>query len=553
MKSKEIEKLLIDLINIPSITGSDDENNCGKFIYDWLNKLDYFKNNPNDLFFYEIPAEFKTNRTLYSVAAFMRAKDTTPNTIILIGHFDVVDVECYAEIKSYAFDPLRLKNKYSKKHLSAEAYEDLKSGKYLFGRGSMDMKCGLAVEMSLLSDFSYDRTLFNSNILFLALADEEANASGMRGMIPFLNELKEKEKLKYCVAVNTEPSDAAMPGIDKQVIFTGTIGKLLPAFYFVGKEAHVGNYYKGVSASLMMAELVSLVEAEPSLSDEAFGECYPSWINLESRLIKKGYSVTVPNKAVAYFNCFTVTKTPNDVLKEMQKFAQNACKNCEIKLLNSYKSLKNRGYEGEQVENQSFTVITYAEVYKIAKSKYYGDFDKYIDENININEDKDLREKCLDLLEKILDISELSGPLVVVGFLPPYLPHRTTMAKNTKNTKIMSAVEEIMCTTEDKFNEKAIVANYFTGLCDLSYTGFEGNISDLIVLSENFPGWGKLFSIDVEGILALDNIPIINIGPKGKDAHKNTERVEIEYSIKIFPKILLKSINIIEKYCEIKK
>lgn len=549
MESKEIEKLLINLINIPSITGTDEEDKCAVFIYNWLNKLEYFKKNPQDLFFYKTPVEHETNRTIHSVAAFMRAKQTTADTIILIGHFDVVDVECYAEIKKSAFDPPQLIKKYSKTHLSAEAEKDLKSGKYLFGRGSMDMKCGIAVEMSLLSDYSSDRTMFNSNILFLAVADEEANASGMRGMIRFLKELQEKEKLKYCVAVNTEPSDAAIPGIEKQAIFTGTIGKLLPTFYFLGKEAHVGNYYSGISASLMMAELISLVEAEPSLSDEAYGECYPSWINLESRVIKKGYSVTVPNKAVAYFNCFTVTKTPHDVLKEMQKFAEKACENCERKLLSSYKSLKNKGYEGENINKKTFSVINYSEVYQLAKSKYSGNFDNYINDIINISPDKDLREKCLDVLEEVFNISGLSGPLVVVGFLPPYLPHRTTRAKTANNTKIMFAVDEIISVVEEKFNEKMIVANYFTGLCDLSYTGFEGDISDLIVLSENFPGWGKLFSIDVEGILALDNIPIINIGPKGKDAHKNTERIDIEYSLKKFPKILYESINIIEKYC----
>jgi arginine utilization protein RocB len=46
----------------------------------------------------------------------------------------------------------------------------------------------------------------------------------------------------------------------------------------------------------------------------------------------------------------------------------------------------------------------------------------------------------------------------------------------------------------------------------------------------------------MEELLALD-IPIANMGPAGRDAHKWTERLELKYSFEIIPNLLLKTIN----------
>ena len=41
----------------------------------------------------------------------------------------------------------------------------------------------------------------------------------------------------------------------------------------------------------------------------------------------------------------------------------------------------------------------------------------------------------------------------------------------------------------------------------------------------------------MDDLLSLD-VPIASVGPSGKDAHKDTERLELEYSFGVAPKML---------------
>ncbi len=43
------------------------------------------------------------------------------------------------------------------------------------------------------------------------------------------------------------------------------------------------------------------------------------------------------------------------------------------------------------------------------------------------------------------------------------------------------------------------------------------------------PGFGTKYSLPLEEMQKL-NLPVVNIGPFGKDAHKFTERLEKDYS-----------------------
>jgi arginine utilization protein RocB len=57
----------------------------------------------------------------------------------------------------------------------------------------------------------------------------------------------------------------------------------------------------------------------------------------------------------------------------------------------------------------------------------------------------------------------------------------------------------------------------------MSYLGLpEG--TDIEGLKKNFPAWGSGYEIPLETIAQL-NIPFLNIGPHGKDAHRTTERL----------------------------
>ena len=85
--------------------------------------------------------------------------------------------------------------------------------------------------------------------------------------------------------------------------------------------------------------------------------------------------------------------------------------------------------------------------------------------------------------------------------------------------------------------KKVRLVECFSGIMDLSFMGFQGEAEELEALAGNMPGWGTVFSLPMDDLLSLD-VPIASMGTSGKDAHKDTERLELDYSFRIAPQLL---------------
>ena len=68
--------------------------------------------------------------------------------------------------------------------LDEDTLKDFKSGEWIFGRGTADMKFGIALEMEILREFSENRD-FKGSLMFLAVPGEESNSEGMVAAVPF--------------------------------------------------------------------------------------------------------------------------------------------------------------------------------------------------------------------------------------------------------------------------------------------------------------------------------------------------------------------------------
>ncbi len=148
----------------------------------------------------------------------------------------------------------------------------------------------------------------------------------------------------------------------------------------------------------------------------------------------------------------------------------------------------------------------------------------------------DEREKGLAVTEHLVSLANLKGPAVVLGFLPPYYPHRLNLGASEKERRLRTIMEGV-CADLEKSTGQIRLVECFSGIMDLSYMGFQGQASELGSLAENMPGWGTVFSLPVDDLLSLD-VPIASVGPAGKDAHKDTERLELDYSFTVAPRIL---------------
>ncbi|WP_439651619.1 hypothetical protein [Planococcus shenhongbingii] len=78
----------------------------------------------------------------------------------------------------------------------------------------------------------------------------------------------------------------------------------------------------------------------------------------------------------------------------------------------------------------------------------------------------------------------------------------------------------------------------------MSFVAVSDDEEGIHALSNNNPAWGTKHYVNYEDIREL-NIPVINIGPYGVDAHKKLERAEITYSHEIVPNLTSRVIELL--------
>ena len=127
------------------------------------------------------------------------------------------------------------------------------------------MKMGLALHMSMIEKASSEK--WPINLLLTSVPDEEVNSAGMRVAVKELVRLRDIHGLTYKMFFNSEPSFPKNRGIQKEYIYSGTIGKIMPSALFYGKETHVGEPMKGITANYIASFLTQLMEWNPSFRE----------------------------------------------------------------------------------------------------------------------------------------------------------------------------------------------------------------------------------------------------------------------------------------------
>jgi len=538
---EDIYALMLDLVKIGSFSATAGEKVCADRICEHLSRLSAFRKRPEDL--KQVPLPGNPHGSA-SVVALVRADPPTNRTVVLEGHFDVVDIEVYGPLKDVALDPEACTRRMREMPLPEEAREDLESGNYLFGRGVMDMKFGLAMGMALLAEASENPGAFGVNLMLVAVPDEENNSAGMRAAVGALARAQE-EGLDLLGCIMVEPSDPGYTGGNGRVISFGTVGKIMPFVLVMGKEAHGSEYFDGINANLAMAHLNLLLEGNPDLADVGGEENYPPMVCLKQKDLREAYSITLPERAVAYYSLITIQQTPESLLERVDAAAAEALRRTAEHLDRSKAVFAERAKLPAWPPTPTGRVIRFGDLLRKARAAYAGDLDSALEAFFSgLPGSMDEREKAIALVNEVLTISGEKGPLAVTGFMPPFYPHRTNFRASEKEKAFAAVGEAIVEEARTRFGEILHKNEHFGGISDLSYLGFQGNPAELDALCENLPGWGTLYDLPVEDLLKLD-IPALNIGPSGKDAHKMTERIELGYSLKVAPELLRSAIRML--------
>ena len=92
----EIYRYMKELVAIPSISNSREEQAAGEYIREELGRQPYFQAHPELTGMYGLEGDFLSRGTPYGLV-----KGSTSRTVILTGHYDVVDTEEYGDFQSY--------------------------------------------------------------------------------------------------------------------------------------------------------------------------------------------------------------------------------------------------------------------------------------------------------------------------------------------------------------------------------------------------------------------------------------------------------------------
>jgi len=534
---KKIKNTLEDLISIQSDTGTPLEKDVEKYIYGWLQELDYFKINTNNLGSYPLK-----NDSLERSVVWGLIKGIGRKTVILLNHHDVVDSLDYQTLRKYAYQPEILKDMLKNVELPKEVEEDLLSEEWIFARGAADMKAGIAIQLSLIKQFSKEQN-FKGNILFISVADEESLSLGMRSSAELLEKIRNKFDLEYTILIDSEPHQKTES--NEGVFYTGSVGKLMPLVYVRGKKTHIGDIFQGFNPLLLLSQIACATELNTDFSDVVDDEVSPppSWCFLRDG--KKCYDASIPEVAGGYFSVLTLKRTPKIILEELLEISIQTFENVIYQMnknYNNYIKKKNKTEEAHDLPWKT-NVKTFSQIYNEA-IKQSGDL-FLLDYRLTIEKLKtdiknniiNMPESNLALIDKTLEYISDKTPMVVIAFSPPYYPHVSINDFKELDNTISDISNVVVRIAREVCNETYSKKNYFMGISDMSYAALNESENIIPHIEFNMPLWKNMYDIPFETIKQLA-IPSINIGPYGKDLHKFTERVLEKDVIKQTPRLI---------------
>jgi len=510
------------------------ENAIARFIFDTLSVQPYFRGHPEDVRLLPLDNDPLGRHFVFAV---VRTPETTADTVLLAGHMDVVGVQACGSLAPFAFDPEEYTERIRAADISPEVRKDLETGEWLFGRGVADMKSGLAGGMDLVMRAAGDGGSPGANIALLAVPDEENNSSGMLSAASFLARFQKEEKVRFLACIMLEPTFAAGEEA-KPSMYLGSIGKINPFFFCAGKETHVGEYYEGFSAAPVLSHINLMLDGSPEYADSLFGRSYPPFGCMRQTDLRREYSATIMTRGFAFYSYLTATRLPGQILSEMRAIAAEALDRSISRYRKNAEAFSSLDGSGNPPKTWTPQVMDFEDLSRRAEDLLGNNFTPFVEETLaSAPEDADERGRAIELVEAMVEQCGLAGPLVVVGFLPPWYPHRSSLGDSEGERAAAWAAGETVREAEIRFGETLQLRPFFEGVSDLSYCGFQGSAPEMDVFARNMPGWGKLYSLPTEALAELD-IPVLNLGPLGRDAHKNTERIHLRYAMEVFPHLL---------------
>lgn len=533
----EIKQILIDLIQFQSIVHTEGEAKLGEMLYQYLASWPYFQQHNQQL---KLLPTYGDERERYNVLAYVKGEASySEETVMLMGHFDTVGISDYGMDQHIATKPEQLKEKLLTQRQAGLVYDHLQSDDWLFGRGSLDMKSGVASHLYLLKYFAEHPTELTGNLVLVLTCDEENDSVGIRSALKDLKLLKDQEGFSFIAAINSDYTSPRYTDDPHRYVYIGSVGKLLPTFFIAGKETHVGQAFEGFDPNLVISELTREIDYNPLLCDFSHGEWTLPPVTLKQTDIKPFYDVQTPLAAFVYYNFFVHSWTPEQVLNMLKGHATKAFERAVEVYQERYRLYEQLVGTFSAAPEIKPRVFTFSEYYA-AMCEHFGDtFETAIGQLCwkLANEEKlDIRQFACRIVEEVWKWDPIKEPVIILFYANLYYPRREMKSDNLADQRLLAALEAAVDWMQPQTKNPIMVRNFFPYISDMSFVGSSDTEESLQFFEANMPTWGEYHRLNIEDIQSLD-IPVCNIGPYGFDAHKKYERVQLSYSLEVVPKL----------------
>lgn len=534
-----VRDLTLRLVRRASVTNTPGETAFGSFLGELLRAAPYFR---------EHPADVRVERTADDLHersnVFALARGTGRETVLLAGHYDVVGVENYGALAPWAFDPEALRPRLiaalraeGPSPADARALADLESGAFLPGRGALDMKCGLALGIALLWRW-VEGAARRGNLLLIATPDEEENSHGMRAAVERLPALLAEWGLEAVAAINLDVTDDGGDDGAGQAIFLGSVGKLLPSVYIAGRDTHAGAPFAGVNPNFLAAAITQRVECGTALMDVAGGAAAPPPVCLQQIDLKERYSAATPAAAWCCYNLLAHARPPAAALELFMGVVREALTDALRQLDERARAYAALAGGPSGFPTYEPLVLSFADFKARALAQGGAPARAALDElttSLAADPAVDLPRFSRRVIEALWPWSGLAGPAAVVCFASLYYPPARLDASNPRHARLHAAAARAAGDLSRELPRPIRPRPFFPGISDMSFLGGAEAPEQIAAVAANTPAAGARIRFDYA---AIPGLPVINVGPWGRDYHQRTERVNTHYAFAVAPELV---------------
>jgi arginine utilization protein RocB len=532
----EVLALTKQLVRIESIVNEGGEKVVSQSIHTLISSYPYFQEHL-DYVIYQQTEDDEQER--YNVIAFVKGTKSSSNkTVILMGHVDTVGIDDF-NLKEHALDPDALAEALQHEDLPSLVRTHLESGEFEFGRGILDMKSGVSSHLFLLKYYAEHPEELEGNLMVVFECDEEDGSHGIISALTELKNLRETHGFDYIAAINADFVSPRYDGDPNRYIYKGTVGKLLPSFFITGSETHVGSCFEGIDPNFIAAHLTRQISYNPALCNEAFGETTVPPVSLKQMDLKPNYTVQTALSAYVYFNFFIHSWSPKEVLELLKVEAETAFAMALNEFKNHYQVFSQ--VSGQPMNDITWAprVITYEEMHVLLGNEHGDAYTNHMDafkELLMQQTDLDTRMFSARVVEEAWKWMPDKNPAIIVFYSSLYSPRIEVTGKNENEKNLLDAVEAAVESVQPNYPHPIVTKNFFPYISDMSFVALSDDDEGISAISSNNPGWGTKHYVDYSAIRDI-NVPVINIGPYGYDAHKQYERMERSFSLDIVPNL----------------